>query len=281
MPLPNFLIIGAQKSGTSWFAKILSQHPDIFIYKSEIHYFDKIKNYNNGIEWYKKHFPSYNNYKFIGEKTPDYLWANGNGGEGHLPDVHKNLFQNLPDAKLIIILRNPVSRAISAVNHIIRTGRISPLHDIDRLLVGNKAHLLAGHGVIAKGMYYQQIKAYLEFFDRRQLLILIYEEDLIRNPISGVKKVCNFLGAESNFNFTDLKNRINYHNRSRINMTVDFYLPKLRRYTKWLDKYFGVNKLYPSDKTIKYLYDVYSEPNHMFFEFIGRKIHSWRLHPPS
>jgi hypothetical protein len=43
MPLPNFLIIGAQKSGTSYFAKILSQHPDIFVYKSEIHFFDKSK----------------------------------------------------------------------------------------------------------------------------------------------------------------------------------------------------------------------------------------------
>ncbi len=281
MPLPNFLIIGAQKSGTSWFAEILSQHPDIFIYKSEIHFFDKVKNYNNGIEWYKKHFPSYNNYKFLGEKTPDYLWANGNGAEGHLSNVHKNLFQNLPDAKLIIILRNPVSRAISAVNHIIRTGRISPLHNIDQLLVGNKAHLLAGHGVIAKGMYYQQIKAYLEFFDRRQMLILIYEEDLISNSISGIKKVCNFLGAESNFNFTNLKNRINYHNRSRISMTIDFYLPQLRCHTKWLDKYFKVNKLYPCDKTIKYLYDVYSEPNQTFFDFLGKKVHSWQLHPPS
>ena len=230
MSLPNFLIIGAQKSGTSWFARILSQHPDIYIFKFEIHFFDKIYNYNNGIEWYKKHFPSYSKYKFIGEKTPEYLFANGNAGEGHLPDVHKNLFHNLPDAKLIIILSNPVNRAISAVNHIIRSGRISPLHNIDQLLFGKKTHLLEGHGVIAKGMYYQQIKAYLEFFDQRQLLILVYEEDLIRDSISGIKKVCNFLGADSDFNFTKLEDRINQHNCSRIRMLVDYYLPQLRHH---------------------------------------------------
>ncbi|HEX9665709.1 MAG TPA: sulfotransferase [Thermodesulfobacteriota bacterium] len=278
MPLPNFLIIGAQKSGTSYFAKILSQHPDIFVYKSEIHFFDKSKNYKKGIAWYKEHFPSYDNYKFIGEKTPDYLWANGNGAEGHLSNVHKNLFHHLPHAKLIILLRNPVSRAISAVNHIIRTGRISPLHNIDQLLIGNKAHLIEGHGIISKGMYYQQIKSYLEFFDRRQLLLLIYEEDLIMNSMSGLKKVCNFLGADSNFSFTNLKNPINYHNRSRISMVADYYAPQLKRYTKWLDKYFRVNKLYPSDQTIKELNDIYTEPNQMFFEFIGRKIQSWQSH---
>ncbi len=280
MPLPNFLIIGAQKSGTSWLAKILSQHPDIFVYNSEIHFFDKIKNYSNGIEWYKKHFPSYNNYKFIGEKTPDYLWANGNGAEGHLPGVHKNLFKYLPDAKLIIILRNPVSRAISAVNHIIRFGRISPLHNIDQLLVGNKAHLLAGHGVIAKGMYYKQIKAYLEFFDQRQMLVLVYEEDLIGNSVNGLKKVCKFLGADSDFHFTKLEDRVNQHNCSRIRMAVDYYLPQLKRYTILFDRFFRANKIYPSDTTIKYLYDVYSEPNRMFFEFFGRKIPSWQSHPP-
>jgi hypothetical protein len=98
------------------------------------------------------------------------------------------------------------------------------------------------------------------------------------NSMSGLKKVCNFLVADANFNFTNLKDPINYHNRSRISMVADYYVPQLKRYTKWLDKYFRVNKLYPSDKTIKELYDIYTEPNQMFFEFIGRKIQSWQSH---
>jgi len=102
--LPNVLIIGAQKSGTSWFARLLSQHPDIYFYESEIHFFDKTYNYRKGIEWYKGHFNNAPATKWIGEKTPDYLWANGLGEEGHAQDVHKRIFRHLPDVKLIVKL---------------------------------------------------------------------------------------------------------------------------------------------------------------------------------
>lgn len=131
MTLPNFLIIGAQKAGTSWLAYQLEKHPEVYLPKKEIHYFDKEFNYAKGLDWYKSHFDSVTTETAIGEKTPEYLWANGAGWEDHLSNVHKNLFETLPNARLIITLRNPVDRAISALHHIIRSGRISPLHDIN------------------------------------------------------------------------------------------------------------------------------------------------------
>jgi len=275
--LPNFLIIGAQKAGTSWFQDMLRQHPEIFIYSSEIHFFDKSANYSKGIEWYQSHFDSAERHKSIGEKTPDYLWANGIGAEGHLPQVHKNIYDHLPDAKLIVLLRNPVHRAISALNHLLTTGRISPLISIDRLLTGDKDHLVEAHGVIQKGMYVQQIMAFLEFFERRQLLVLVYEEDVVECPTSGLKKACDFLGVYSDFMFTGLQKRINAHKQSMVRLYLDYYFPTVRTRTRFLDSYFKPLKMRPSDRTIKSLYDIYSRQNKFLFEFLNRHIPSWKM----
>ena len=240
--LPTFLIIGAQKAGTSWLADMLSQHPEVFMVPYEIHYFDKDFNFSKGIEWYKAHFSGVKDEKAIGEKTPDYLWANGRGVEGHLPDVHKNIYKTLPDAKLIVILRNPVERAISAINHIIASGRISPFHSIDDLLLGKKHYLISGHGVIEYGMYYQQIVAYLEYFKREQLLILIFEEDVIKNQSSSLRKVCDFVGVEPDFNFSNTQKKINVYSKSKPRLIFDYYFPFLKPFTGVIDKLFPLSK---------------------------------------
>lgn len=161
MVLPNFLIIGAQKAGTSWLAGKLRQHPDVYMPEYEIHYFDKDLHFAKGIAWYESHFSRVGKETAIGEKTPDYLWANGIGVEGHLPDVHRNIFEALPQANLIVSLRNPAERVISVVNHIMGSGRISPFHKIDDLLTGERKHLVEGHVVIDYGRYYRQLEAYL------------------------------------------------------------------------------------------------------------------------
>ncbi len=130
---PNFFIIGAQKSGTSWLADVLSQHDDVFLASEEIHYFDKLHNMKHGFDWYSRHFAGAGSCRAIGEKTPDYLWAHGNGGEGHNSNVHVDITTEFPDAKYLVVVRNPVDRAISALVHTIKTNRVSFLRPIDRL----------------------------------------------------------------------------------------------------------------------------------------------------
>jgi len=277
MRLPNFLIIGAQKSGTTWFGRMLNQHPEVFVYGEEIHFFDKEQNFEKGIESYKQYFTETHNKKFVGEKTPDYLWANGNGLEGHLPFVHKNIYSHLPEAKLILLLRNPVERAISAVHHIVRTGRISPLFSIDRLLMGDEKVSLERYGIFEKGMYYEQIRAFQEYFVPQQMLILIYEEDVVENPQRSLERSCRFLGANATYKFSGLKTRINDHNHSWLRMTLDFYFPSLKRISRRLDKLNISNKVRPKQHTLKYLYDLYKEPNEKLFRFLGREIPSWKV----
>ena len=138
MCLPNFLIVGCQKAGTTWLANRIRQHPDIFLCDHEIHFFDKDYNYGKGIGWYREHFAGAGGAKAVGERTPDYFWTNGLRTEGHLPEVHRNIGEVLPEAKLVVILRDPVERAISAANHVISSGRISPFHNLDSLLIGER-----------------------------------------------------------------------------------------------------------------------------------------------
>lgn len=276
MALPNFLIIGAQKAGSSWLATQLQQHPEVFIPNQEVHFFDKCFNFDKGLNWYENWFEGATEYQAIGEKTPDYLWANGSGVEGHSPDVHKRIYNTLPDAKLIIILRNPVRRAISAVKHIIRSGRISPWHDINDLLVGNKQHLVQGHGVIDYGRYYQQIEAYLEYFHRDKILILIFEEDIVQNPLKGLEKVCLFLDINSEFAFRGIKDKINEFNISPIQLALNYYLPIAKPLTSKIGKYIPGSKSFEvSQETLNILYNTYQSQNNSLFQFLGREIHTW------
>ena len=275
--VPNFLIIGAQKAGSSWLANMLSQHPDIFMYPEEIHFFDKDYNWKKGVDWYTSHFVKVKGEKAIGEKTPDYLWANGQGTEGHLPEVHLNIYSILGNAKLIAILRNPVDRAISAANHIIRSGRISPLHNLDDLLIGNKRNLLEPHGVIDYGFYGKQLEAFYEYFNPEKILILIYEEVLLQHPEKGLEKVCKYLEVDHTFEFTGTARTINVGHGSLCSLALKYYLPFGRDYIRIIDKFFKPMKRRPSRKTIKKLYELYENENKRLFEMLGREIESWKF----
>jgi hypothetical protein len=274
MTLPNFLIIGAQKAGTSWLAANLRQHPEVFMPAKEIHFFDKDENFRRGIDWYQSYFHSAGEATAIGEKTPDYLWANGKGAEGHLPNVHQNVHGVMNDARLIILVRNPVNRAISAVNHIIRSGRVSPFLNINDLLLGEQRHLMDAHGVIDYGFYYRQIMAYREFFPPDQLLILVYEEDVVKDPASGLRQSCEFLHIDPEFSFPNKGSRKNAHNASLFGLILRYYLPLDKRLVRFVDP-FKPHKQCPARDTYNRLQDLYRAENGKLFELLGRKIDAW------
>lgn len=274
MTLPNFLIIGAQKAGTSWLAYQLEKHPEVYLPKQEIHYFDKGFNYAKGLAWYEKHFEAVTTETAIGEKTPEYLWANGKGWEDHLGDVHKNLANTLPNARLIITLRNPVDRAISAINHIIRSQRISPLHDINELLIGKKEHLVEGYGVIEKGMYYEQLLAYQRLYPEEQILILVFEE-MIKYPQASLETVSEFLEVSKNEALVRENKEINKSKFSRTKLAINYHLPFLKSITNRYSNLFSLTKIQPSQSTVKELKKRYEEPNQKLFDLLGRRIPAW------
>jgi len=252
MALPNFLIIGAQKAGTTRLAHHIEKHPEVYIPKQEIHYFDKGFNYNRGLGWDKRHFDEATIEKAIGEKTPEYLWANGNGWEDHLSNVHENLAKTLPKARLIITLRNPVNRAISAINHIIRSGRISPLHDVNELLVGKKQHLVKGYGILEKGMYYSQLEEYKKLYPDQQMLVLIFEE-MISHPQQSLKTVFDFLGIDKDTDLLRYNDRVNESHFSRTQLAINYHLPILKRLTNRYSYLFKAGKIKTKKSTIREL----------------------------
>ncbi|MGH7896506.1 MAG: sulfotransferase domain-containing protein [Candidatus Binatia bacterium] len=275
MRLPNFLIIGAQKSGTTWLGDMLREHPEVFVAPREIHFFDKGYNYARGLEWYGRHFAAAQNAKAIGEKTPDYFWPNGKPTDGHLPEVHRLLHAALPDARLIVILRDPVERAVSAARHLIMDGWVSPLVALDDLLVGRARSRAEEHGVIDYGYYARHLEAYLALFPRDRILVLIYEEDVIADPRSGLGKACEFLGVRRDFEFRGLQQRRNALRRSRPRLLVDYYVPILRRLSAPLDRAFPLARYDPSETTRRRLRDLYRPENERLYELLGRRLSVW------
>lgn len=243
---------------------------------NEVHFFDKAHNHIKGAPWYEAHFEAAKTKHIVGEKTPDYLWTTSDGAEHHIAHTHQRIHALYPNTKLIVTLRNPVERAVSALNHLIRTGRISPFRDADELLTG-PARPVKRHGVLQKGFYFNQIQAYLELFDRDQFLFLIFEEDIIDKPARALEQIRSFLGIPSNFPPDDatLRSRINAHHLSSFGLLLRYYTPLPKMVIRRLDFPFPAHKIAPSTEVVRRLYDMYAEANSNLFSFLGRRPQSW------
>ena len=280
---PNFLIIGAQKAGSSWLARRLSQHPQIYVHPKEIHYFDKARNFARGPDWYLSHFDTAGAAKAIGEKTPEYFWPNGAGCEGHLPDVHRNIANLLPNAKLILVLRDPVTRAISAARHLIVSGRVSPFVSITNLLCGTASQTGRHHGLIEYGYYADHLRAFYEYFEQDNIHVLLFEEDIIESPTQALDRICVFLKVNRGYRFAGLNSMENEMRTTRIALLLRFYAPPLYRRIGHLAK----RKLPPfpgnfrptiNPDCAERLARHFEDRNEDLFNLLGRHTHRWQSH---
>src|SRR6266496_2269605 len=121
--LPDFLIIGTQRGGTTALYHYLKTHPCIASASTlDTHFFDK--KFSKGLGWYRGHFPTRLE-KFYAEHLRGHPFVTGEANSSYLfhPHVPKRVAQELPQAKLIVLLRNPVDRAYSQYYHAIELGR--------------------------------------------------------------------------------------------------------------------------------------------------------------
>ena len=114
-PLPEFVIIGAAKSATTWLAQNLQAHPQVFIPGPEPHYFST--EFHRGQAWYESWFEQAPPDRRVGEKSADYL--------AH-PEAPRRIAKALPHARLIVQLRNPIERAYSDYCMFFRRGHVTP-----------------------------------------------------------------------------------------------------------------------------------------------------------
>jgi len=208
MNLPNFLIIGAPKAGTTSLYNFLAQHPEIYMSPvKEPHFFSyegKMVNYFGpkdqkrcddmfvtSFEKYKELFSKVESQTAIGEASAMYLYSN---------EAPSKINRYLPNVKLIIILRNPVDRAYSSFTHLVRDDR-EKLSFADALCEEEKR--LAGGwmpfwGYRSMGYYYTHVKRYMDEFGSDRIKIYLYDE-LKKDYSDVLRNIYTFLGVSEDF----------------------------------------------------------------------------------
>jgi tetratricopeptide (TPR) repeat protein len=188
---PDFIIIGAGKSGTTSLYKYLGYHPQILLSnKKELRFFDK--NFTLGYEWYLAQFPTITDQSqwLTGEASPSYLFM------AHAAQRIKDL---APNIKLIVMLRNPVERSISDYYQNQKTGcnnqtlEQAIATEIQRIKQQTEVELSYGSGILSQSLYYYKLKRWLKIFPKSQLLI-IKSEVFFANPGKSMEQVLDFLG---------------------------------------------------------------------------------------
>ena len=181
--LPDFVIIGGRKCGTTFLYHLLTQHPLVeHAAGKEIHFFNR--SFDEGIEWYRRCFPQPRwqdgRRSITGEATPDYL--------SH-PSAPERMAEIIPQARLIALLRNPVDRAYSDYHQVARKQRdIRTLEEIMDYASLNDTR----SGFLSRSIYVDHLLRWSEFFSKEQMLVL-KSEDFFEHPQETIKPVLNFL----------------------------------------------------------------------------------------
>ena len=199
--LPGFIIVGAQKCGTSSLYRALIQHPLVEpAGTKEVHFFDL--NFGRGLSWYRSHFPPPSRREgrrtITGESSPYYLFH---------PHAAARIAQLVPRAKLLVLLRNPVDRAYSHYQHQVRRGRETlsfeeAIEAEEERLSGELETMLEDElynsfhyqhfSYLSRGVYVDQLARWSKFFGKDRMLVL-KSEDFFDRPQDALKTVQGFL----------------------------------------------------------------------------------------
>jgi len=194
--LPNFIMIGAMKSGTSSLHAYLNEHPDISMsHPKELDFFIEERSWSRGFEWYASHFS--NGAAIRGESSVGYTQRH------KYPGVPQRIHAMDPDIKLLYVLRDPLERLVSHYTQLSLMG-------LDSRTFQGVLDDLPNSDYILSSSYYYQIAAYLDYFAREQIQILTLEE-LVRDKVGTLQKIFRFLGVEDGFVGKDWAQ---VHNRS-------------------------------------------------------------------
>lgn len=220
MVMPNFLIIGAAKSGTTALYSYLRQHPDIFMssvkeprffaFEGEKLSFSGPKDHGErfnretitDLKTYQSLFDGVAEEKAIGEASPAYLSS--------AEKASQSIRHHIPEVKLIVILRQPAERAYSAFLHTIRSGRETNMN-FESVLRLEEKRTQNNWGAIWQhrrlGFYYEQLLPYYQRFPHEQIKVCLYD-DLRSDSASLIQELLTFLEVDSTLNL-DVSRRVN------------------------------------------------------------------------
>jgi hypothetical protein len=287
MTKPNFMMIGVAKAGTTSFFRYLDEHPQIFMCEIKAtNYFG----YEDARDWkwadegdapllqnfpvrtleaYEAVFDKATNETAIGEVSPQYF---------RCPTAARRIHEYVPNAKLVLSLRNPADRAFSGF--MMRTRRGEPVKGFYDELTLNSSH-------VKEGFYYKRLKRYLDLFPKDQIKIYIFEE-FKKNAAGTVADLYDFLGVDSSFTpDTSVKynpgavpkirlfNKL-FYNPRLINMTKSVFPESMQGMFKQIRELnLTTSPKMPPDLRAELL-NIYREDILKLEDLLGRDLSIWR-----
>lgn len=188
MRLPDFLVIGAAKSGTTTLYEYLCRHPQIFMSTpKEPEFFARDEVYMRGLDWYASLLSETRPDQICGEASTKYMMY------AEYPEAASRIAQALPNVKLIYVMRHPVDRAYSHFVQQIKTAQNTgaPLEVKETF----EQNIARNDRFLDHSNYLKQIEQYLQFFPRKSMLLLLME-DLTRTTTDTLSRICRFLGIQ-------------------------------------------------------------------------------------
>lgn len=270
--LPDFVVIGAMRSGSTSLARYLGAHPQVFIApEKEVRFFDE--HVGRGLDWYRSRFAAAAPDQLAGEATPRYLAS---------PEAMERMAEAVPGARLIVIARNPVDRAWS--HYWMLRARDLEHRPFDVVLAEERA-LVAAEGpdaprsnLLRHGFYAHHLRRVSRLFPREQLHVLTLE-DLRARPAEAYAELCRFLGIADDVPLPEVVGR-------PLNAYVTFRSTRVRALARHLPGLAGRaltrlntrrHESYPELDPVarRELAELFAGPNEELAEFLGRVPLEW------
>ncbi|MBB4062401.1 sulfotransferase domain-containing protein [Salinibacter ruber] len=275
--LPNFLLIGAQKAGTTALSKFLRQHLEIcFSRPKETWFFSR--NYNRGIEWFASHFEHYEGETAIGEGSTVLS----------SPEAPERIASHLPNVQLICILRNPIERAFSQYHYYLYTGNVVEIRAFGEVIRDESSEF--GRDLIDRGRYIRHLRRYEKYFSRDQIKVVFHRA--LRNDAQNLlRHLYEVIGVDSSF-IPDTKNQSNVtkYPSSRmayallrkgwktVSSSFDRWMPVLADTLRGTARevLFDREKPEIKDEDRAYLKDLYKPYNRELERWLGTDLSHWK-----
>lgn len=284
---PDFLIIGAQKCGTTWLWNMLKQHPgtDLML-KKEIHFFSTSEHYNKGKEWYYNHFNNVNPSKVVGEASTSYLYdyvtysynpTKALEIDHSLPAIPELITNEFPNIKIFIILRDPLRRAVSAYKFNVEKGFMSPFSGLKKTAIQRPRMR-----ILEYGYYARYIRLWKKFIPPERMQIYVLEQDIEKFPEKTVSSAYSFLNLSTDFKPHNVEKPIQ-EGMGWARLFLKYYGGRLaskiinrRVISDVLDgSDNSLQRFFISEKDIDFLRSHYLSEKDELEYFIGRNIDCW------
>jgi hypothetical protein len=268
--LPDFLIVGAMKSGTSTLAHYLRQHDQLFLPSGEVHFFDKEEEYRKGVPWYREQFSEADRTQTVGEKTPTYSYK---------PGVPERIHDTLPDVKIVWIFREPVSRSYSNYWHAVRAGveLMSFKEAVQKEEERTKEDFWRGY--VDRSRYVEQIERFRAHFDLEQMHFTLFE-NLKSNAAEVLTGIFQFLGVENRPCISEMEVQKNQSFLPR-SVRLQWVAESILGRSRWFHAFKKINaRSYPGYPPMdadmrRQLEARFAEPNRRLAELTGQDLSPW------